>query len=375
MKNRTKNKASASRFRNFFTRKKGIILICFILVLVIFRLFLPTIVKNYINKTLNNIPGYHGHVEDVDIALYRGAYVINRLYLFKDGDKKPMLYFSKSDISIEWKSLFKGRIVSEIEMYRPKVTLYVTGNKLSAKEKPKHNDWTSVLKKLVPIKINRLTVTEGELAYADIIESPDIDLSIKQVSLVVTNMGNVVDRQKALPSKLTMKGVSFGKGNLSVDGNLNFLKRIPDLDLNLALKKSDVTALNDVSMAAAGFDFERGQFELYIEAAIKNGYLNGYVKPMFHNIKIPDSFKKKSPVLKRVWEGIITFFGFVLKNKSKDSFATKVPVEGDLNDPKTDTWVLIKNIFRNGFVEPFKNEVDNDIRFNDSKPAGKEKKK
>lgn len=375
MKSRTKSSTTASRFRGFFKGKKRVIFLCIILALVIFRLFLPSIVKRYVNKTLNNIPGYHGHVEDIDIALYRGAYVIHGLYLYKDGDKKPMLYFPESDISIEWKSLFKGRIVSEIEMYKPKVTLYVTGNKLSSKQKPKHDDWTTALKKLVPIKINRLKITDGEIAYADIIESPDIDLSIKQVDMTITNMGNVVDRQKALPSTLSLKGVSFGKGNLSVSGNLNFLKRIPDLDLDLALRKSDVTALNDVSMAAAGFDFERGQFELYIEAAISNGYLNGSVKPMFHNIKIPDSFKEKSPVLKRVWEGIITFFGFVLKNKSKDSFATKIPVEGDLNNPRTDIWELIKNVFRNGFVEPFKNEVDNDIRFKDAKPGKQEKEK
>jgi hypothetical protein len=69
-----------------------------------------------VNRVLSEIPGYHGWVDDIDIALYRGAYVINGLHLYKNGNKQPMLDFPKTDISIEWKSLFKGRIVSEIEL-------------------------------------------------------------------------------------------------------------------------------------------------------------------------------------------------------------------------------------------------------------------
>ena len=139
------------------------------------------------------------------------------------------------------------------------------------------------------------------------------------------------------------------------------------MDINLALRKSDVTALNTLSLATADFDFERGQFELYSEFAISNGYLKGYVKPMFHNIKLVDNpGKKNSSVLKRVWEGVITFFGFVLKNKTRDSFATKIPVEGNLNDPDTSVWTLLKNIFRNGFIKPFDNNVDNDIQYEDA---------
>jgi hypothetical protein len=154
---------------------------------------------------------------------------------------------------------------------------------------------------------------------------------------------------------------------LNITGHLNLLKKIPDMDINASLTKSDVKALNTVSLATAGFDFEKGQFELFSEFAIRNGYLKGYVKPMFHNIKIPDGpGKTNSSVLKRIWEGIVTFFGFVLKNKPKDSFATKVPIEGDLNNPDVKIWTLITNIFVNGFVRPFKNEVDNDIQFKDA---------
>jgi hypothetical protein len=362
-------------FRFLFKTTPRTILVCVILALIILRLFLPLIVKNYVNKVLANIPGYNGWVDDIDIALYRGAYVINGLHLYKDGNKKPLLYFPVTDISIEWKSLFKGRIVSEIEMHRPEVSLYVTSNKLPEGKKPDQGDWTRALHKLVPIKINRLTVDNGKFLYADIIESPDINLAITSIDLTATNLGNVVDKNKALPSDVVANGVSFGKGALSVTAKMNMLKNIPDMDVNVSLKKSDVTALNSLSLATAGFDFEKGQFELYSEFVIRNAYLKGYFKPMFHTIRIIDKFSKpNSSVLKRLWEGVITFFGFVLKNKPRDSFATKVPVEGDLNNPDFGIWELIKNIFRNGFIRPFENQVDNEVRFSDAGPPAEKKK-
>ena len=156
---------------------------------------------------------------------------------------------------------------------------------------------------------------------------------------------------------------------------MNLIKQMPDMDVNVSLKNSDVTALNTVTLATAGFDFERGRFELYSEFAINKGYMKGYVKPMFHDIKIPDSLgKPNSNILKRLWEGAITFLGFVLKNKPKDSFATKIPIEGDLNNPDIKIWTLITNIFVNAFIRPFQSKVDDDIQFSDAGKKADNKK-
>lgn len=64
-----------------------------IVALIIFRLFLPGIVKSYVNKKLNKQEGYTGRVEDIDISLYGGAYVIKGLTLKKKTDppKYPFL--------------------------------------------------------------------------------------------------------------------------------------------------------------------------------------------------------------------------------------------------------------------------------------------
>src|SRR5690606_39058656 len=100
-------------------RKTIYIVAVVVVVLIVLRLLLPGFVKDYVNKTLQEIPGYWGEVEDIDISLIRGAYVIKGLKLDKVNDKEkniPFLNFPKTDISIHWKSIFRGKIVSEIYM-------------------------------------------------------------------------------------------------------------------------------------------------------------------------------------------------------------------------------------------------------------------
>ena len=79
--------------KKFQQKKRYKILIVIILVLVIFRLLLPYILLHYANKTLANVPGYYGHVQDIDVSLYRGAYQIDSIYL----DKMDSLTHKQTD--------------------------------------------------------------------------------------------------------------------------------------------------------------------------------------------------------------------------------------------------------------------------------------
>jgi len=92
----------------------------------VIRLALPGIVKNYVNKKLNDLPGYTGHVDDIDISLLRGAYVIKGLLLKKKTDpaKYPFLAIHRTDLSIEWKAIFKGRLVGEVIMDEPVIHIW-----------------------------------------------------------------------------------------------------------------------------------------------------------------------------------------------------------------------------------------------------------
>lgn len=345
-------------------KKRYLIPLALIVVLIAFRLYLPILVKDNVNKVLADIPGYYGQVEDIDISLIRGAYVINGMYLNKVNAKTqiPFLKFPKTDISIEWKSLLKGHIVSEILMTDPEI-IYVQEDQETASTEPDVDDWTKALTDLVPIDINHLDIKNGKLAYVQLNTDPNIDLQFNTITLQADNLRNVKENELILPSPITATAQSIGGGKVALNGNVNIIKEIPDMDVSFALEDADVTSLNPFTRHYSGIDFESGTFGLYSEIAIADGYFKGYMKPLLKDSKL---IGKDDGVLGVIWEGFVGFFKFVLKNQSTDTIATKIPMEGDLNNIQSGVLTTIGGIFKNGWISAFKGEIDDDIEFKDA---------
>jgi len=76
--------------------------------------------------------GYYGHIDDIGISLYRGAYQINDMYLNKidSGSGKQTDFFKVNniDLSVHWGALLHGRLAGELVFNKPK--LVFTENKV-----------------------------------------------------------------------------------------------------------------------------------------------------------------------------------------------------------------------------------------------------
>ncbi|MEP2057151.1 MAG: DUF748 domain-containing protein [Maribacter litoralis] len=350
--------------KKLYKKKRYLVPIIIVILLISLRLALPFFVKNYVNNVLADLPGYYGQVEDIDLSIIRGAYTIHGMYLNTvDGNTEiPFLDFKRTDISIEWNALLHGRIVSEIEMQEPKV-LYVFEDQQDTVGQADTEDWTKALTDLVPIDINRLTVRNGKLAFLQLQADPNIDLHLSNVELSATNLRNVVEKSRTLPSNIHATATSIGNGDVVLDGDMNLVKEIPDMDITFSLENANATALNDFTNHYAGIDFDEGSFDLFGELAIADGYLKGSFKPILKNAKLVG---KDDGFLKTLWEGFVGFFKFILKNHKQDTLATKIPVEGDLNSVKTKIWPTVTRIFRNAWIQAYKDITDDDLNFKDA---------
>ncbi|PZW37912.1 uncharacterized protein DUF748 [Mesonia algae] len=352
--------------RKKYKKKRYILPITIIVLLIAFRIYLPTLVKNYMNDVLADIPGYYGQVEDVDISLWRGAYQLNGLYLNKKTAQSevPFLNFPETNISIEWRALLKGKIVSEIEMHSPEVIyVFEDQEKTPTEGEPDVEDWTKALTDIVPLDINNFQVYNGKLAFVQLQANPNIDLFINDLRLSAKNLRNVKQENKVLPSPIIATGTSIGNGKLNLDGKINLIKEIPDMDISLSLKEADATALNDLTNFYAGLDFESGSVGVFTEIAIADGYLKGYIKPLLTNTKL---IGKEDGFLETLWEGFVGVFKFILKNQGTDTVATKVPIEGDLSQVGSKVFPTVLNIFKNAWIQAFTGNVDDNIEYKDA---------
>lgn len=348
-------------------KKRWIILGTVIALLLGIYIALPYIILRYANKILGEMEGYQGHIEDVDLHLYRGAYEIEGLVIKKRDANipKPFLDIKQIDLSIEWPSILKGKIVGEVTLKNADVN-FVGGSSEKNNQTGVENDWTKPIKQLMPLKINKFEIINGKVTYNDFTTTPEVNIYLNNLHLIATNLNNASDSTTKLPSTLKVTAVSIGKGSLKVDAKLNILKQIPDFDTNISFTSVSLPSLNEFTKAYGKFDFEKGSLSLFSEIAMAEGNIDGYVKPILKDVKISDLGEKNESLFKKVWEGLLEVTEEVLQNQKKDQFATKTPIKGSIEDVKAAFFPTVLNVLKNAFIEAFSTTVDKEISFEDA---------
>lgn len=362
--------------KKFFLRKPVKILLIILGILIIVRLILPSVVLHYANKTLAGMNGYYGHIEDIDIALIRGAYKIDSIYLNKVDTitQKQTSFFSASeiDLSVEWKALFHGSIVGELIFEKP--ILKFSKDKVEPKDlRNDSTDFRELLNDFMPLSVNRFEVNRGQIQYIDQFSSPAVDIKMTDVNVLALNLKNSYDSAVLLPATVRADADIY-EGTLNFNLKLNPLADQPTFDMNAELKNTNLVLLNDFFQAYANLDVNKGTFGMYAEVAAKQGAFTGYVKPIVQGLDVYGPEDKKDNIFRKIWEGLAGGASEVLENQPKDQFATKIPFEGRLDDPKANIWVTITNVLQNAFINALQPSIDNDINIGSVEKKKKEKK-
>ncbi|WP_158871818.1 DUF748 domain-containing protein [Maribellus comscasis] len=343
-----------------------IILIVFSILIVV-RLILPYVVKKYVNNTLDNLDGYSGHVKDIDLNLFRGAYVIKEVDIVKTEDSIPVPFLNimRIDLSVHWKALLKGSLAGEVILDQPVIN-FATAIDPSTAEKVHQSgtgaDWTKMLKNLMPLQINRFEIRKGKINYKDFSTKPQAGIYLNDLNLVATNLSNVNHSNEKLPSAITANATSVGGGKLHMDLAVNVMKEIPDFDVDMKFEDADMTAFNSFMQAYAKIDVEKGILSVYSEVAADSGIVEGYVKPVIEDLQIVDLEKEKDPFLQKIWESIVGGLTELFENHPHDQLATKTPIYGDLNkDVDAGVWPTLGGILKNAFIEAFSKKVDHSV--------------
>lgn len=362
-------------------RRTAKILIGIVVGIVVIRLILPYVILHFANKSLAGMNGYYGHIDDIDLAIIRGAYQIDSIYINKvdrglEGNitakQTPFFASREIDLSIEWKALFNGSIVGELVFQRP--YLLFTKDKVEPKEVVKDSaDFRKILDKFMPLNINRCELRGGAIQYKDFSSRPHVDIAMTNVNLLAENLRNSYDSSAVLPASIHATADVY-EGKMRFDARLNPLADSPTFDMSAELNNTNLVKLNDFFQAYARVDVNDGRFGLYTEVAAKDEQFKGYVKPVVKNLDILGKEDRKDNLLQKLWEAVAGGAGKLFENKNKDQVATKVPFEGRLDDPKTNIWVAITNILQNAFIHAIQPSIDNEISIASVKEDKKEKK-
>jgi hypothetical protein len=266
------------------------------------------------------------------------------------------------DLSIEWKALFHGDIVGELVFQDPQLRF------IKEKVPPKQlardtTDFRILLKKFMPIKINRFELRNGTLAYIDSGATPLVNVEMTHSDVVATNLRNAYDNKELLPSTVTAHAALY-EGTFGLNMKLNPLADHPTFDMDARLDNTNLVLLNDFFKAYGKFDVHRGLFGLYMEAAGKDGKFTGYVKPLIKDLDVVGPEDRNDNFLQKLWEEAVGAVGVVFRNQRKDQVATKIPIEGDFSKPNVEVWTAIVEILRNAFIQALYPSIDQEININ-----------
>ena len=359
------------RVRNW-PRRTLITLAVIAVLLIAARLALPYYVKEKVNERLASIPGYAGSVQDVGIALIRGAYSMDGVSIYKvDGASQQPFFLAKYvDFSVAWRELFRGKVVSDIHLKDFELNFVSAGTK-EASQKDVDKRWQEVIEDLFPLEITHFEVNNGTIRYKDLTRDPHVDVYIRDMQLVATGLRNRADESdEEFPAEISIQGQTLGGGKVHAFIAAEPLAPQPHFHLSAKVEGVNLPDLNESLKAVANVDVGRGTFQMAAEMAAKDGGFQGYIKPFFEDLDFNNLDDKKKNVFSRVWENVIGGLAWLVKNKPRDQVGTRIPFQGRFGDPKVGLWATISNMFRHGFVRAFNPTIEGSLDPENVLPSG-----
>lgn len=348
-------KKRRSRARRWL-RRVGFLVAGLIVILIVARLMLPSVLRWYVNRTINQSEMYEGRIGAIRVHLYRGAYSIEDVRILKTSGNVPVPLFAadRVDFALEWNALLKRKIVGRVVMERAELN-FVDNQSSAGAQTGAGTPWLNILKELFPFKINSAVVHRGSIHFRAFDTKPPVDVYLSQVEASIENLTNINDEITPLIATVKAEALAMDQARLQYQMKLNPFSYRPTFELAVRLLALDVTKTNALARAYGDFDFEKGWFDLVVELKSQEGAVEGYVKPIFRDLKVLSLRKdiREDNVLNFFWETLVGATAELLKNQPRNQFATLVPLRGTVEDTRTDILVLIGNVLRNAFIRAY----------------------
>ncbi|HTV62161.1 MAG TPA: DUF748 domain-containing protein [Verrucomicrobiae bacterium] len=344
--------------RRFFYVIGGIVI-----VLIGVRLALPYLVKHYVNRKLQESKDYAGHVGDIDLSLWRGAYEIKNINIFKRSGKIHEPFFSAPymDLSLQWGALFHHRIVAKIYMQQPHLN-FVKGPTPEQTQAGENTSWNRMLEGLTPFKLNRLDIHDGQMHYLDDYSTPKVDIYFRELGASATNLSNARNQKLPLPAGIVANARTIGNGTMNFNLQFNPVAPRPEYQLQASLTNVNLPALNDFFRAYGKFDVAQGTFAMFTSVAATNQAYAGYVKVLFKNLDVFEWKKERQKnILQIFWEAILGAVTTVFRNQPHDQLAAKIPISGVYTNSQVDLISAIGSLMRNAFIRALLPKYDQKI--------------
>lgn len=336
-------------------RRVWIVLAIMVIATVAVRLALPHAARWYVNRALEQSEIYQGVVGDVRVHLWRGAYSIDDIRMLKTTGNVAVPFFAakRVEFAVKWRALWNGELVGRLALDEPELN-FVAAEDAAGTQAGDGAPWLRIVSDLFPFAIDSAEIHNGHVAFRAFHTEPPVDVYLSQVEGTVRNLTNIHRDVTPLFARVEAHALAMDGADLEVDALIDPLAYRPTFRLALRLLGLDVRKLNALAVAYGKFDLEHGWFDLVVQLDAKHGQVDGYIKPVFTNLRVFDVRDDiEVNLLATFWEALVGVGGALFKNQPHDRLATVIPLSGDLTGVKADLLATIGNLLRNAFVRAY----------------------
>jgi hypothetical protein len=209
--------------------------------------------------------------------------------------------------------------------------------------------------------IDHLELT-GDLGFVHEGVNPSFRAFITEARLVLTNYSN---RFRNGDGIAMLSGQFMGSGRTHGAATFRHEDPAPDFTLALEIHETHLPTMNDILRAYGNFDVHEGYFSFFTELTIREGEIDGYMRPIFGDMVVYDAREDDDKgLIQQLYEIAVGAISTILKNLPREEVATHVEISGELDDPEMSTWDILVGLIQNAFFQAilpgFEGQLDDD---------------
>lgn len=135
------------------------------------------------------------------------------------------------------------------------------------------------------LKVDQVQMRRGQVGYINQTAKPAYRVFFSDTNLDGQNISN---HFKEGVGRARIQGKFMGTGDSRIELGFRSETKGPDFDLTVSIVDTDMTKMNDLFRAYGNFDVVAGLFSFFSEIKVRQGKIDGYVKPLFRNMKVYD---------------------------------------------------------------------------------------
>ena len=225
--------------------------------------------------------------------------------------------------------------------------------------------WITLANKLVPFSIDRIDIIDGKLMFETISNERKTHSEIQDIHGQITNLTNSKARSGSLVTNMRITAEIAGVCPLSLSGSYDPYAQKPTFNLDVEMQRLPMMHIDHLISFYSPFDVEAGQLDFAMEFAAKQGVVSGYVKAGVYDLSVfdwqEDVVQDGDNPFQWLFEAVTGGIAELFEGGNKDLVATRIPLEGNIDDIETPLWPAIGAIIRNAFIKSLDIKVDETV--------------